>query len=64
MTAELTKLAYTIESFAEAVEISRSAVYEEISAGRLIPSYRGRSARIPRAEAERWLSELPTERRA
>lgn len=64
MTDAPEKLAYTIESFAQAVEISRSAVYEEIDAGRLVPFYRGRSVRISKKEAQRWMDDLPKEKSA
>jgi hypothetical protein len=57
-----TKLAYSVVTFAEAAEISVSQAYKEIAEGRLIPSYRGRNARIPVEEAKRWINALPTEK--
>lgn len=61
-TPTLEKLAYSIPNFAAAVDYSISTIYDEISAGRITPSYANRKPVIPREEGLRWLATLPTER--
>jgi hypothetical protein len=57
------KLAYTIDNLARAVDVSDWTIRQAINSGDLIPVYPGKKkALIPKAEAERWLSSLPTER--
>lgn len=60
----LEKLAYSIDSLAEATDLSRSSIYNAIRDNELVPVYRGNKPLISRTEAERWLDSLPTERRA
>lgn len=64
MTRELEKLAYTIPTLAAAVDLSVSTIRKHIDDGNLIASYPNRKPIITRAEAERWLAALPSERRA
>jgi len=52
--------ALTVRAFCERYSIGRTAVYEEINAGRLIAKKRGARVLIERAEARRWFSTLPT----
>jgi hypothetical protein len=59
-----TKLAYSIQSLAEAVEISVSAIRNEINDSKLAPKYYGRKPLIPSDEAIRWFNALPDERPA
>ena len=51
--------ALTVRAFCERYSIGRTAVYEEIKAGRLIAKKRGARVLIERAEACRWFSNLP-----
>lgn len=51
--------ALSIRDFCRWAGLGRTAVYEEIGAGRLQPKKCGRRTIIPRAEAERWLASLP-----
>jgi len=48
------KQAYSIEEFAKDHSISRSQVYAEIKAGRLVPMKVGRRKLISREAAEKW----------
>lgn len=50
-----TKLLLTAEEAAEALSLSRSTVYVELSAGRLESISVGRARRIPVDAIERWL---------
>lgn len=61
-TVELEQLAYSIPSFAKAVDLSVSAVREHIDRGDLVPSYPNSKPIITRAEGERWLRSLPNEK--
>ena len=56
------RLAYSIERLAKAKEsdISRSMIYEEITAGRLIARKLGRRTIVRRSDALRWLRSLPS----
>lgn len=58
----LDKLAYTIDNFALAVDMSKQAVRNQIDAGNLVVSYPNRRPIITREEGERWLRSLPNER--
>lgn len=60
----LDKLAYSIPNFAKAVDLSVEAVRQQIRDGALVPSYPNSKPLISRAEGERWLKSLPSERRA
>lgn len=60
--ATLDKLAYTIPNFANAVDLSTSSIYDAIKAGDLVPVYPNRRPLISKAEGERWLASLPSER--
>lgn len=57
----LTKLAYSIPSLAEAVDLSVASIREAIDKGDLVPKYPNRKPVIPAAEAQRWLDSLPEE---
>jgi|GEM_PF-3568165 len=56
-----TKLAYTLDEFAEAVSLSKAQIRKHIDANDLVPSYSGTKPIISREEGERWLRSLPTE---
>lgn len=53
------KAALSVAEFCTIFSIGRTAVYEEMKAGRLKARKCGRRTLIPRTEAERWLSSLP-----
>ena len=53
--------AMTIVGFSEWASIGRTAVYEEINAGRLRIRKCGRRTLIPMEEAVAWLKSLPTQ---
>lgn len=61
-TVELTQLAYSIPNFAKACDISVTTVREHIDHGNLIPGYVNTKPIISKAEGERWLASLPSER--
>ena len=46
--------AFTLDKFCERYGRSRSSVYREINAGRLVAKKRGARVLIERAEAHRW----------
>src|SRR5271166_941478 len=54
------RLAYSIERLAKESDISRSMIYEEITAGRLIARKVGRRTIVRRSDALRWLRSLPS----
>ena len=54
-----TKLAYTIPEAAEAVGLSRSMLYEQLSRGKLRAVKCGGRTLLQRIELERWLRSLP-----
>jgi hypothetical protein len=56
MTANPSKLAYTITEFAEAVGIGRTKAFEEIKKKRLRPTYIGGNLVITVADATAWLA--------
>jgi Helix-turn-helix domain len=56
---QTTRLAYSIERLAKESDISRSMIYEEITAGRLIARKVGRRTIVRRSDALRWLRSLP-----
>lgn len=58
----LDKLAYSLPALAEATDLSVDSLQREIKAGRLIASYPNSKPIIARAEALRWLEELPNEK--
>jgi hypothetical protein len=60
----LSKLAYSLDEFAEAVSLSKAQLRKHIDAGDLVPSYSGSKPLITRAEGERWLATLPAEPKA
>ena len=60
----LTKLAYSLDEFAEAVSLSKAQVRKHIDAGDLTPSYSGTKPIIPLDEARRFLEALPAEPKA
>ena len=56
--------AFSINTFAEAADISRASVYAEIAAGRLRAVKFGGKTLIPAEEAQRWINSLPNFRSA
>lgn len=58
----LSKLAYSVDEFAELVSLSKSSIQKAIARGELVPAYSGTKPLITRAEGERWLGSLPAER--
>lgn len=60
----LSKLAYSLDEFAEAVSLSKAQLRKHIERGELVPAYSGTKPLITRAEGERWLSTLPAEPKA
>lgn len=58
----LTKLAYSLDEFAEAVSLSKAQLRKHMDRGELVPSYSGTKPIIPLSEAQRFLETLPTER--
>jgi excisionase family DNA binding protein len=55
----LSKLAFSIREFCNAVGIGRSLAYSEINAGRLTAVRCGRRSLIRAVDAQRWLANLP-----
>jgi hypothetical protein len=53
------RLAYSIERLGKECDISRSMIYEEIAAGRLIARKIGRRTIVRRSDALLWLRSLP-----
>jgi hypothetical protein len=56
---ESTKLGYSVPALAEAADVSRSKLYEEMAAGRLKAKKFGARTIITAEEAKRWLDSLP-----
>jgi excisionase family DNA binding protein len=54
------KVAYTVSEFCDLYGISRSLTYSELRAGRLTARKIGRRTLILKADADAWLSSLPT----
>jgi excisionase family DNA binding protein len=54
------RLSYSIKRLATECDVSRSILYEEIAAGRLVAHKVGRRTIIRHADANRWLRALPT----
>jgi hypothetical protein len=50
----MTKELYRINEFCDAYSISRTVVYDEVKAGRIILTKIGKASRIARIDAERW----------
>ena len=48
-----------IPEFLELYSLSRTALYREVSAGRLVLTKMGSASRVARADAEAWASALP-----
>jgi hypothetical protein len=57
--SQTARLAYSTERLAKESDISRSMIYEEIAAGRLIARKIGRRTIVRRSDALRWLRSLP-----
>jgi excisionase family DNA binding protein len=58
---DVTPVAYgSVEAAARAAGISRSALYNEIRAGRIVGRKYGRKVVFERAEIERFVKSLPT----
>lgn len=55
-----TKAALSVAEFCAIFGIGRTALYEELKAGRLKARKCGRRTLIPRSEGERWLESLPS----
>ena len=58
----MNKEAFTIPEAIQAAGIRRTAIYEEIKAGRLRAVKRGRRTLILAPDLRRWLSSLPVVR--
>jgi excisionase family DNA binding protein len=52
-------LAYTLDTACRLAAVSKSYIYEEIAAGRLVARKRGRRTVILADELEGWLHALP-----
>jgi excisionase family DNA binding protein len=52
---DIRRLAYKIEEAAALTGVSRTRIYEELNAGRLIAKKIGRSTLIPHESLEEWL---------
>lgn len=50
---------FTIKEFCQRYSISRTSLYREIVAGRLVQRKFGTASRIARADAEAWAAQLP-----
>ena len=59
-----TPLAYTVRQACAQLSISRSTLYEEIAAGRLLAKKIGKKTLIPTSAARAWLDTLPAKGRA
>jgi hypothetical protein len=59
MRYERKRLAHTIAEFVQLSGLSRSFIYEEIKAGRLIVRKAGRRSLILHDEGEAYLAQLP-----
>jgi excisionase family DNA binding protein len=46
----------TVKEAAAATKLSRSFLYQQMDAGRLVYARFGRARRIPKAELEKWMS--------
>jgi hypothetical protein len=60
--AEPAKLAFTIPEVVKATSIGRTAIYEEIKAGRLLARKRGAQTLILAADLNAFLASLPEAR--
>lgn len=56
------QLAYSLDHFAEAVDLSKEMIRLIINRDELVPSYAGTKPLIMRDEGERWLRSLPADR--
>ena len=54
------RLSYSLSRLAKVCDLSRSLIYEEIGAGRLVARKVGRRTIVRRADAARWLRSLPS----
>lgn len=54
---------FSVKEFCQWAGIGRTAAYAEMKALRLSAKKFGRRTIIPKSEAERWLSALPSQRR-
>lgn len=61
---ELTKLAYSYDNFAIAVDVSKEKIRQHVERGELVPSYIDSKPVIMREEGERWLRARPAEKPA
>ncbi len=50
----------TINDFCKWASIGRTKLYAEMNAGRLMAKKFGSRTLIPRAEAQKWMEQLPT----
>ena len=54
-----TQLSYSIRRLAQVCDVSRSLIYQEITAGHLIAHKLGRRTIVRRSDANRWLRSRP-----
>ena len=50
----------TVNEFCKWASIGRTKLYAEMNAGRLMAKKFGSRTLIPRAEAQKWMEQLPT----
>jgi hypothetical protein len=55
---------FSVNEFCQWAGVGRTAVYAELKAGRLAAKKFGRRTIIPKCEAERWPTSLPSQRQA
>lgn len=51
---------FTVNEFCKWASIGRTKLYAEMNAGRLTAKKFGSRTLIPRAEAQKWMEQLPT----
>jgi hypothetical protein len=59
---KLDKLAYSLQNFAEAVDLSVDKIQQHIRRGELVPSYVDSKPLIMQEEGLRWLRTRPAEK--
>lgn len=58
----LPQLAYSLDNFALAVDVSKEKIRQHIERGELVPSYIDSKPVIMKEEGERWLRARPAEK--